>query len=172
MTQRQPGPSVSRPPSSTPAADASPPTPPQTPSAVLRSGPSLKVVVRIDSAAGSIIAAPMPCASRAPTSTPELSAKPPISDEIADQHGPGDEHAAAAEQVGRAAAEQHEAAVGQQVGARDPLQVLDGEVEVAADRGKRDVDDRCVDEVEERDGGEQGQGELAAAGREERRLGG
>ena len=37
ITQRQPGPSVSRPPRSTPAAEASPPMPPQTPSAVLRS---------------------------------------------------------------------------------------------------------------------------------------
>ena len=59
-TQRHPGPSVSSPPSSTPAADASPPTPPQTPRAVWRSLPSLKVVVRIESAAGSIIAAPAP----------------------------------------------------------------------------------------------------------------
>ncbi len=69
-TQRQPGPSVSSPPSSTPAADASPPTPPHTPSAVWRSLPSLNVVVRIDSAAGSIIAAPAPWASRAPIITP------------------------------------------------------------------------------------------------------
>ena len=38
--------------------------PPQAPSALRRSGPSRNVVVRIDSAAGSIIAAPTPWASR------------------------------------------------------------------------------------------------------------
>ena len=81
ITHRQPGPSVRSPPSNTPAAEASPPIPPQTPSAVLRSEPSRNVVVRIDSAAGSIIAAPRPCAMRAATSSPDVSANPPISDE-------------------------------------------------------------------------------------------
>ena len=42
ITQRQPGPSVSRPPRSTPAAEARPPTAPQTAEALLRSVPSLK----------------------------------------------------------------------------------------------------------------------------------
>jgi hypothetical protein len=51
----------------------------------------------------------------------------------ADQHGTGDEHPAAAEQVGGAAAQQHETAVGEQVRARDPLQALLGEMQVAAD---------------------------------------
>src|SRR5439155_1767872 len=88
----------------------------------------------------------------------------------ADQHRAGDEDAAAPEQVGGAAAQQHEAAVGEQVAARDPLQALLREAEVAADRGKRDVDDRRVDEVEERDRGQQRQRELAAARREKRRL--
>ena len=120
ITQRQPGPSVSRPPRSTPAAEASPPTAPQTPSAVLRSEPSLNVVVRIESAAGSIIAAPTPWARRAPIRTPSLPANPPISDDSADQRCAGDEDAAAAEQVGGAAAEEHEAAVGEQVAARAP----------------------------------------------------
>ena len=82
-TQRQPGPSVSRPPSSTPAAEASPPTPPHTPRAVWRSLPSLKVVVRIESAAGSIIAAPVPWARRAAIIGPEACARPPINDETA-----------------------------------------------------------------------------------------
>ena len=91
-----------------------------------RGGPTARVnvVVRIESAAGSIIAAPMPCASRAPTSTPLLFASPPISDEIADHDRAGDQHPPAADQVGGPAAEQHEAAVGEQVAARDPLQAL------------------------------------------------
>ena len=52
--------SVKTPPSSTPAAAPKPPTAPQTPSAMLRSLPSAKVVMRIDSAAGAMIAAPRP----------------------------------------------------------------------------------------------------------------
>jgi hypothetical protein len=85
----------------------------------------------------------------------------------ADQHGPGDEDAAAPEQVGGPAAEQHEAAVGEEIGAGDPLQALDREAQVAADRWQCDVDDRRVDEVEERDRGQQGERELAATSREE-----
>ena len=57
---RHPGPSESSPPEITPRAAASPPTAPQAPSARVRSAPVLKEVVRIDSAAGVIIAAPAP----------------------------------------------------------------------------------------------------------------
>ena len=53
-------PLVRTPPSSTPAAPPLPETAPQIPSARLRSRPSLKVVVRIDSAAGESSAAPRP----------------------------------------------------------------------------------------------------------------
>ncbi|XNL76543.1 hypothetical protein K8Z49_39430 [Actinomadura madurae] len=81
ITQRQPGPSVRRPPSSTPAAEAAAPTPPQTPSALLRSPPSLNMVVRIDRAPGSISAAPAPWASRAPISIPDVVARPPAIEE-------------------------------------------------------------------------------------------
>src|SRR5947208_10548299 len=42
----------------TPAAEARPPTAPHTPSALWRSPPSLNVVVRIESADGSVMAAP------------------------------------------------------------------------------------------------------------------
>ena len=141
----------STPPRNTPAAEARPAIAPQAPSALVRSVPSLNVVVRIDSAAGSIIAAPSPCTSRAPTSIPSsVPAKPAPSDESAKSDGAGDQHAPATEQVGGAAAEQHEPAVGEQVAAEHPLQVLDREVQVGADRRQRDVDDRRVDEVEER----------------------
>ena len=44
--------SVKMPPSRTPAAAPKPPTAPQTPSAMFRSRPSRKVVIRIESAAG------------------------------------------------------------------------------------------------------------------------
>jgi len=89
-----------------------------------------------------------------------------------DHRYPGDEYAAAAKQVGGTSAEQHEAAVRQEVAARDPLKVLHRDVQVAADRGQGDVDDRSVDEVEEGDRRQQGQDELAATGREEGRLSG
>ena len=52
--------SVRTPPSRTPATAPNAPTPPQAPSAVFRSLPSAKVVMRMESAAGVMIAAPSP----------------------------------------------------------------------------------------------------------------
>jgi hypothetical protein len=52
--------SVRTPPSRTPATAPKAPTAPHAPSALLRSLPSAKVVIRIDSAAGEMIAAPRP----------------------------------------------------------------------------------------------------------------
>ena len=75
-THSHPRPSVRMPPSSTPAAPAEPATAPQAPSALLRSAPSLKSVVTIESAAGEMIAAPRPCAARAAISWPWVAAKP------------------------------------------------------------------------------------------------
>jgi hypothetical protein len=51
------------------------------------------------------------------------------------QHRPGDEDAATAEQVAGPAAEQHEAAIGEQVARQNPLQALHGEVQIGADVG-------------------------------------
>ena len=82
-TQRQPGPSVSRPPKRTPAAPPIPETAAQTPSAVLRSRVLRKVLVSVERAAGDIIAAPTPWAKRAPTSSELVWARPPSSDEPA-----------------------------------------------------------------------------------------
>ena len=59
-THSQPRLSVRMPPSSTPAAPPEPATAPQAPSALLRSEPSRKIVVTIDSALGAMIAAPSP----------------------------------------------------------------------------------------------------------------
>src|SRR4051812_37827732 len=72
--------SVSTPPSRTPATAPTAPTAPQAPSAVLRSLPSANVVVRIESAAGVISAAPSPCRARAPISAPSLHASPESSE--------------------------------------------------------------------------------------------
>ena len=94
------------------------------PSAMLRSRVLVKVVVRTESAAGDIIAAPIPCASRAATSSP--SALRSAADERGEreQDEPADEDAAAADEVCGAPAEQQEAAVGEHVAADDPLQAL------------------------------------------------
>ena len=67
-THSQPAYFVSTPPSRTPAAPPEPETAPQTPSALLRSAPSLNMFVTIDSADGASSAAPSPCAARQPMS--------------------------------------------------------------------------------------------------------
>ena len=86
-----------------------------------------------------------------------------------EQRRPGHEQAPPAEQVGQAAAEQQEPAVGEQVGARDPLQVLDRGVQVRLDLRQRDIHDGRVEKVHERDRAQQGEGELAAPRPEEGR---
>ena len=73
---------VSTPPASTPTAAPEPPIAPQIPSALLRSAPSSKVVMMIESAAGEMIAAPRPCTARAAISTPSDQARPQRSDAI------------------------------------------------------------------------------------------
>src|SRR5919201_1768451 len=67
---------VRTPPMRTPAAAPKPPTAPHTPSAMLRSRPSVKVVERIDSAAGVITAAPRPWNARAEMSDASDHARP------------------------------------------------------------------------------------------------
>ena len=114
---------VSTPPSSTPTAAPEPPIAPQMPSALLRSAPSSKVVVMIESAAGEMIAAPRPCNARAPISTPSDHASPQRNDATVKTHDADEEHAPAAEQVGCAAAEEQEAAEGDRVRGDHPLEV-------------------------------------------------
>src|SRR5262249_29377971 len=79
---------------------------------------------------------------------------------------------AASDQIRRAAPQEHEAAVGEQVTAEHPLQALDREVQVVLDRGKGDVDDRRIDKVEKGDATQERERQLAAARGEERRFGG
>ncbi len=87
-THSQPMYSVRTPPSRTPAAPPEPATAPQTPSALLRSAPSLKVVATIERAAGERIAAPSPCTARAAISWPGLAARPPASEASAKRISP------------------------------------------------------------------------------------
>ena len=149
--------SVRTPPSSTPAAAPKPPTAPQTPSAMLRSRPSAKVVDRIDSAAGEMIAAPSPCRARAPISDCSDQASPASSEASGEDDHAHEEDATSSQQVGGAAAEEQQAAEDQRVGADHPLQVLLGEPEVDLDRRQRDVHDRDVQDDHELDHAQQRQ---------------
>jgi hypothetical protein len=72
----QPSPSVIGPPTSHAAVPPTAPVEPQIPSALLRSAPSWKVVITIDSAVGVMIAAAMPCTTRAASSAPVVPASP------------------------------------------------------------------------------------------------
>src|SRR5471032_2781494 len=71
---------VSSPPASTPTAAPLPPIAPQMPSALLRSGPSSKVVITIESAAGEMIAAPRPWTARETIRTDSVEARPQTND--------------------------------------------------------------------------------------------
>ena len=64
------------PPASTPTAAPEPPIAPQIPSALFRSAPSSKVVVTIESAAGEMIAAPMPWTALDAIRIPDDQARP------------------------------------------------------------------------------------------------
>src|SRR5258708_20335420 len=76
ITHRHPGPSTRAPPSRIPTADESPATAPQTPRARLRSLPAVNVVVRVESAPGSINPPPAPPPTPPPPHTPDLSPSP------------------------------------------------------------------------------------------------
>ena len=136
---------VRAPPSSTPAAPPLPDAAPQIPRARLRSRPSRKVVVRIESAAGESSAAPSPWSERNAISDASDHARPSSSELAVKMIEAGDEEAAAAEQIGEPSAEQEEAAEEDRVGGDHPLEALLGEIQVVLDRRQRDVHDRHVE---------------------------
>src|SRR5262245_11922433 len=78
-----PGPSVSKPDSTTPTVAPDAEIAPQMPSALSGAGPSSKVAVRIDRAEDAVSAAPKPWAPRATTKTPSVVDRPATSDEAA-----------------------------------------------------------------------------------------
>ena len=118
----------------------------QTPSARLRSRPSAKTTVSIDSAAGAISAPPRPWTSRAAMSRPETAGEAAEERGGGEQRRPGDEDPPAAEPVGELAAEQEEAAEGQRVAGDDPRQVLGAlDVQRPCDVGQGDVHDADVE---------------------------
>ena len=78
--QRQDSVSVSTPPSSSPTEAPPPAMAPKMPNALARSGESTNVTVSSDSADGASSAPNMPCSARAPTSTPNDCARPPMAE--------------------------------------------------------------------------------------------
>ena len=147
------------PPSKTPAAAPEPATPPQIPSALLRSAPSWKVVVTIESAAGERIAAPSPWTARAAISCPGAGGEPARQRGEREEDEAEEQDAPAAEQVGETAAEKEEATEGEDVGVDDPGQARLAEVERRADRRQRHVDDRRIEDDHELCDAEQDQGD-------------
>jgi len=121
---RQPWPSTSGPPISHAVVAPTPPSAPQIPSALFRSGPSVKVVEMIDRGgrghdrgAGALDDAGRQERRRRPGG-------PAQQRRGREAHDTGHEHAAAPEQVGRPPSEQQQAAEGEGVGAQHPLQAL------------------------------------------------
>ena len=161
-TQRQPI-SVSRPPITSPSENPVAPVAVKIESALLRAGPSREA--RGD--------------DRERRGRRERRAHA-LDEAHHDQHGPvgrepaehgrddedaerDQEDAPPSEQVGRAAAEQQEAAVAEHVRADDPLQRARRHVEVGADRRERDAHHRDVERVEEERAAEHEQGAPGAS---------
>src|SRR5437899_1427883 len=130
-TQRQESVSVSRPPSSSPTAPPPAAIALQIPSALVRSRPSEKVVITIESAAGD----------------QEARGAGKAVDEGGNREDreSGHEQALPAEEVRRAAAEQQEAPEEERVDVDDPLQAGRREMEPVLDRRQRHVHDRRVE---------------------------
>ena len=98
----------------------------------LRIGPSGNVVVSSDMPAGAVNAAAMPLTNRARDEQPGDVGQAAEQGQHGERGERGEEHPAPAEQVGRAAAEQQQAAVAEHVPADDPLQRRRGQAERAS----------------------------------------
>ena len=142
-------------------------TKPNTPIALARSAGSVKRFMISDSATATTIAPPMPCMARATISGLRV-ARPQASEAPREQHDADQEQAPLAVEVAEPAAEQQEAAEGQQVGVDHPDQRRLGEAEVAADRRQGDVHDRRVEHDHQVAQAEDAEGEPAASGRSAR----
>jgi hypothetical protein len=134
----------------------------------LRSSPSANVVVMIDSAAGETIARAQPLQGPRGDQPCLRLGKAAGEGREREHHQAGHEHAPAPQQVGQAPAEQQEAAERERVGVDHPGEVCLGEVQRAADRRQRDVDDRRVDHEHELRHREQQQREFLHLGGVER----
>ena len=120
-------------------------TKPKTPIAFARSAGSVNSVIISESATAETTAPPRPWTARAATSIPCDVARPQASEATREERDADQEQPPVAEQVAEPAAQQQEAAEGQQVGVHDPGERGLGEAEVVPDRRQRDVHDRRVE---------------------------
>jgi hypothetical protein len=88
----------------------------------------------------------------------------------AEDGNPDQHHALAAELIADHAEAEHRASEGQRIRAHHPLQRRDARVQLALDVAKRDANDRVVEECQEEDDAQYGQGEGATAAQGSRRL--
>ena len=149
-----------KPPATGPSATAMPATPDQIPIASARSRASVNTLVRIDSVAGMISAAPIPMTAgpderRDPTRERGGRRRP------AEDHQAEGEGAPAPEPVTQAAGGEQQPGEHQGVRVDHPLEVADAGAEVTHQRRERDVDDRVVDHDDEQAHAEDHQGEPA-----------
>ena len=142
--------SVSTPPASTPTLPPPAATKPMTPIALVRSAGSVNSVITIENATTDTTAPPSPCTARAAMRNGLRRGQAAGQRGRGEEREAADEEPAVAEQVAEPAAQQQEAAEGQQVGVDDPGQRGLGEAEVLADRGQRHVHDRRVEDDHQR----------------------
>ena len=146
------------PPAISPVVPAAAPRPPQIPSALLRSAPSSNMFITIESAAGSMIAPPSPCAARLAISTGVAARERARQRSRREQRQAEHQDPATAEKIRRSTAEQQEAAECQRIRRDHPLQPRRAQMQIATDRRQRDVDDREIDDRHEVRDGEQREG--------------
>ena len=133
------------PPRRTPIVPPPAATKPKTPIAFARSAGSVNSVTISDSATADTTAPPRPCTARAPTSS--LRRREPAAERRQrEERDPDQEQTAVAEEVAQPAAEQEEAAEGEQVGVDHPGERRLREAEILPDRRQRDAHDRHVED--------------------------
>src|SRR5690606_12707929 len=130
---RQPGPSVRGPPTRSPRVPPAPAMAFQIPMARLRRLPSAKVATTRDRDAGTTTAALMPWATRAPMSHPAVLAKPQAAEGRHERCDAADEDPAAAVEIGKSTADEHQGAVADRVAHDDPLGARHVEPQVTSD---------------------------------------
>ena len=141
--------STRMPPSSRPTAPPPTAIAAQTPSAFVRSAPSLKVAVTIESAAGETRAAPRPCSPRLTISHVEPVARAQSSEADVKSTRPTRKIFLRPARSPARPPRRRKPAEEQRVGVDDPLQVRVRHVEVLLDRRQRDVHDRRVEDDHE-----------------------
>ena len=114
-------------------------TKPKMPIAFARSAGSVNSVIISESATAETTAPPRPCTARATISISCELASPQASEASGEQRDADQEQPPVPEEVAQPAAEQQEAAEGEQVGVDDPGERRLGEAEVLPDRRQRDA---------------------------------